>query len=962
MKKNLFKSISIAGAVLTSLGVAAPMLTNTASASNLSDQQQQYNDDQLAKVPNKKDFYRRIYIKLPGQDPQLYQESHVTFTRDLTQDIVTGKVTPGAWSKNEDLDEVKAPTYPGYSVDKDSIPKETVTPDTEDQSYTFTYSPVQQSVKINYVNDQGNTIGSQTISGKTGDTVNVPFNSLNIPSGYRIKGGTTYPSAITFGANKLDDYTIHVEPNTQEAGQEQKQVTRTIIIKTPGRPDQKATQVATFTRSKIYDPTTNQTTYTPWSSDTELPEFDAPQVDGLTPDKKSIPAVKVSGDSNNITETINYTANKQSVNINYMHGNDKVGTQTISGVTGQSVNVVPNVPAQYQIKGGESVPTVITFGSKPLSDINIQVDSDADVNKARAQQDNEKNHLELQNMILYENDKVPDAKSVVLNLASLPKGTDVKWTNAPDPSSVGKQEATLLVTYPDQTSTSAKIPVEIVKRQAGMHISNGTDPAPTTPTNNKDNQATDSNSGNKSNSGSTTPAVDPSDPINPINNNQNSNNQNSGSNSGTAINIDNPVVNDNTNSGNTNPDPVNNNTNNASSDSNSGSTNSGNSSSDNNSENNSNVNNEPENNPDRNTNNSNSESSNANAGLDNKGNVSNKGYTPSESQSGNNENTNDGKEADFGNTTPKGQDSSISISNKQNSDNKSGNTGLLDIGTSATKSNTNKDTTNPFQDIINLFKDLGGQRTGDVSAQDLQKVINSANSLLNETDNGLSDSTKKEIQSAVKDAQDAINSKDQSKMNSAYDKLYDLMDKNGDSDDDWDRASKSERSDLQYDINKAKTAISSGILNGKKLTTQEINNLKTAVSNAEAVLNNPNATSSQVNDADMDLYDELMNPSQPVALSAEAKKAQQDAKNGQDQNGTNTNGQNQNGNSAQGKTDDNKSYPTQKDNASYPDKASYGSRLPQTGENVQSATLGLAGIAMLGLTALGANELRKKKA
>lgn len=960
MTKNLFKSISIAGAVLTSLSVAAPMLTNnTVSAADLSDQQQQYNNDQLAKVPNKKDFYRKIYIKLPGQDPQLYQESHITFTRDLTQDIVTGKVTPGAWSKDEDLDEVKAPTYPGYSVDKDSIPKETVTPDTEDQSYTFTYSPVQQSVKINYVNDQGNTISSQTISGKTGDTVNVPFNSLNIPSGYRIKGGTTYPSAITFGVNKLDDYTIHVEPNTQEAGQEQKSVTRTIIIKTPGRPDQKATQVATFTRSKIYDPTTNQTTYTPWSSDTELPEFDVPQVDGLTPDRKSIPAVKVSGDSNDITETINYTANEQSVNINYMHGKDKVGTQTITGVTGQSVNVVPNVPAQYQIKGGESVPTVITFGSKPLSDINIQVDSDSDLDKAHAQQDNEKNHLELQNMILYENDKIPDAKSVVLNLASLPKGTDVKWTNAPDSSSVGKQEATLLVTYPDQTSTSAKIPVEIVKRQAGMHISNSIDPAPTTPTNNKNTQATDSKSDDSKNSGSTT--VDPSDPINPINNNNQNgqDNQNSDSNSG-VININNPVNPNNDNIGNNNSDPVNTNNSNYSSDSNSGNTNSGNSSSDNNSENNSQVNNEPENNPDKNANTDNNTGNN-NDGLNSNGNVSNKGYTPSDSQSGNNEKTNEGKEMDT-NPAPKNEVPSINVDNKQNSDNKSGNAGLLDIGTSATKSNTNKDTTNPFQDIINLFKDLGGQRTGDVSAQDLQKVINSANSLLNETDNGLSDSTKKEIQSAVKDAQDAINSKDQSKMNSAYDKLYDLMDKNGDSDDDWDRASKSERSDLQYDINKAKTAISSGILNGKKLTTQEINNLKTAVSNAEAVLNNPNATSSQVNDADMDLYDELMNPSQPVALSAEAKKAQQDAKNGQDQNGTNTNGQNQNGNSAQGKTDDNKSYPTQKDNASYPDKASYGSRLPQTGENVQSATLGLAGIAMLGLTALGANELRKKKA
>lgn len=926
MTKNLFKSISIAGAVLTSLSVAAPMLTNNiASAADLSDQQQQYNNDQLAKVPNKKDFYRKIYIKLPGQDPQLYQESHITFTRDLTQDIVTGKVTPGAWSKDEDLDEVKAPTYPGYSVDKDSIPKETVTPDTEDQSYTFTYSPVQQSVKINYVNDQGNTISSQTISGKTGDTVNVPFNSLNIPSGYRIKGGTTYPSAITFGVNKLDDYTIHVEPNTQEAGQEQKSVTRTIIIKTPGRPDQKATQVATFTRSKIYDPTTNQTTYTPWSSDTELPEFDAPQVDGLTPDRKSIPAVKVSGDSNDITETINYTANEQSVNINYMHGKDKVGTQTITGVTGQSVNVVPNVPAQYQIKGGESVPTVITFGSKPLSDINIQVDSDSDLNKARAQQDNEKNHLELQNMILYENDKIPDAKSVVLNLASLPKGTDVKWTNAPDSSSVGKQEATLLVTYPDQTSTSTKIPVEIVKRQAGMHISNSTDPAPTTPTNNKDTQATDSKSDDSKNSGSTT--VDPSDPINPINNNNQNgqDNQNSDSNSG-VININNPVNPNNGNIGNNNSDPVNTNNSNYSSDSNSGNTNSGNSSSDNNSGNNSQVNNEPENNPDKNANTDNNTGNN-NDGLNSNGNVSNKGYTPSDSQSGNNEKTNKGKEMDT-NPAPKNEVPSINVDNKQNSDNKSGN-------------------------ALN-------KRNGNVTADQLQKAVDSANKILNATDNGLSNDQKTQLQQAIKTAQDAITSKNQDQMNSAYDSLANLVNKNSNTDDSG-LATPTDRANLQYQINKAEQAIKDGNLNGETLKPNEIQNLKNAVANAKAILNNPKATSYQMLDALLTLQGVMADPSKTVSLSPEAQKAQQDAKSGQT-NTNNTNGQNQNSNSTQSQTNDNKSYPTQKDSTSYPDKASYGSRLPQTGENVQSAALGLAGIAMLGLTALGANELRKKKA
>ena len=162
---------------------------------------------------------------------------------------------------------------------------------------------------------------------------------------------------------------------------------------------------------------------------------------------------------------------------------------------------------------------------------------------------------------------------------------------------------------------------------------------------------------------------------------------------------------------------------------------------------------------------------------------------------------------------------------------------------------------------------------------------------------------------------------------------------------------------MQTAIDKANKAIQDKTLNGKALTDEQISNLKNAVANAQKVLNNANATEKEVNDATKALNAELANPDIKVEDTTKAdanKNTDKKAENGNDEIKPATD-------SKSGKLSkvakDNKSYP---DSASYPDKASYPSRLPQTGENVQSAALGLTGVVMLGLTALGATKLRKR--
>ena len=84
------------------------------------------------------------------------------FTREAKVNLVTGDVTYGEWTPEQDLAEVKSPVVKGYLADKSTVPTTKVTADSENTTEVVTYKPIgswipnipgQPTTPIKYPND-----------------------------------------------------------------------------------------------------------------------------------------------------------------------------------------------------------------------------------------------------------------------------------------------------------------------------------------------------------------------------------------------------------------------------------------------------------------------------------------------------------------------------------------------------------------------------------------------------------------------------------------------------------------------------------------------------------------------------------------------------------------------------------------------------------------------------------------
>lgn len=434
-------------------------------------------------------FVRKIYVKLPGQDKQLVSTDTLKFSRGYTTDEVTGQVTYEKWN-TQDTNDFQAPTFAGYTPDKTVIQGKTIDPNqsgySNEEDDTITYTANQQQMHINFVDANGKKLSSQTVEGVTGQTVDISKDSLKIPANYRIADGATYPAKVTFGSTPVKDYTIQVVPDTTPAGTETKDIKRTINLHYPNGQTETVVQTARFTRTKRVNRVTGQTEYGDWSDGTEFPEYDLPSVAGLTPDKANVSSQAVKATDSDSTVDVNYTANKQNVKINFVDKQGKtVGSQTVDGVTGKSVKVDLQVPQGYQIQGGQQIPNMITFGAKPLDDLTVKVETDSEAQAdTHVKTDAEKYVPAARNFNLQLGDTLPDAKNAITNLDQLPEGTKVDWTSKPDMEKPGDYVVHVAVTYPDASLTSVDVPIKLSAPKKTDDTGN---------TDNKDNQ------GNKDN-------------------------------------------------------------------------------------------------------------------------------------------------------------------------------------------------------------------------------------------------------------------------------------------------------------------------------------------------------------------------------------------------------------------------------------------------------------------------------
>ena len=160
-----------------------------------------------------KNVTRTIIINLPNGNVQRLQDT-VAFTRNANVDEVDDSVTYTDWTSNNSTwadrtDEI--PDNAGYTklyqdtdgqtLSNSVVQSMAVTEDMPNVTVVVKYSADAQTITINYLDDQNNSVGTGNLTGETGKKMTIDQAQLNPPTGWVVDDGQTLPITITPGAD-----------------------------------------------------------------------------------------------------------------------------------------------------------------------------------------------------------------------------------------------------------------------------------------------------------------------------------------------------------------------------------------------------------------------------------------------------------------------------------------------------------------------------------------------------------------------------------------------------------------------------------------------------------------------------------------------------------------------------------------------------------------------------------------
>jgi hypothetical protein len=334
-----------------------------------------------------KQITREIHIHHPKQEEVVPQTA--ILTRNVTRDKVTDEVSPTSAWNFANFEEVDLPAHKGYKIDETpaeiqngKVVAKTVTPDEEDgKKIAVKYIPLEQHALVKYVDDSNGTLlDKEDIQGVT-DAAIEHTNDAKIAT-YRAKG---YELVFDELANESDlhfnakdepqVFVVHLKHKLEKVtnvAELEKTVTRTITVHMPDGTNQDKTQKVTFTRTGNKDLMTGHITWSAWSPAQEFEAYTVPVVPGYTPRQTTVKSTPVTADDKDTSITIDYTANAQKVLIKYIDvdDNDKaIKSQSLEGVTDQTLATNIEVPANYELVANQALPKEVTFkadGNEPI--------------------------------------------------------------------------------------------------------------------------------------------------------------------------------------------------------------------------------------------------------------------------------------------------------------------------------------------------------------------------------------------------------------------------------------------------------------------------------------------------------------------------------------------------------------------------------------------------------------------
>ncbi|MDT9544071.1 mucin-binding protein [Lactobacillus jensenii] len=360
------------------------------------------------------DVTRPITIVSPdGTKQTIVQTVHLT--RTATVDEETGDVIYGNWTTGQfkaypvsDVDGYTTEVKYGDSAEAKRVDGDvkasdiTITGQDADakpengEPVIVTYKLNDASGKISYQTSDGTEVGSQTISGKAGQTSTY---KTTVPTGYELTDPNQTAVTVTYptdGSQKTVVVTVQAKNDTYDNTGDKpdwvkeattKDVTRTIHFAYPdsytGTKHDDVVQTVHFTRTATKNEATGDVTYGDWTAQgsDQFDAFNAPDIHGYHPTSSALVVTGVKADGSYDDVTITYAPDDLVGRVIYKYtdknGNvSVVGAQTVNGTTDESRQLTDgdlNVPKGYKLVDGEALPT-INFKPGQTNEVTVNVD------------------------------------------------------------------------------------------------------------------------------------------------------------------------------------------------------------------------------------------------------------------------------------------------------------------------------------------------------------------------------------------------------------------------------------------------------------------------------------------------------------------------------------------------------------------------------------------------------------
>ena len=273
-----------------------------------------------------------------GKAADDFNANALKFSRDGFNDEVTGVDHWNAWTPadQQSFAAVQSPVIEGYTPDQSEISVINVVPTSQSIEKTVTYTADAQKLTVNFIDDvTGQTLKTVAKTGYSDESVG--YNTKADLQGYLAKHYDLVSDA-TKGADLVFDhsdgvdqvYDVHLTHHLTPISDHQV-VNETIhyvyadgLARTGKAADDYVATPFEFNRTGKHDDVTGTDAWDAWTpaDHQTFAAVQSPAIQGYTPDQAQIDAASVNANSQDIVKTVTYSADPQTVTVDFIDDTD----------------------------------------------------------------------------------------------------------------------------------------------------------------------------------------------------------------------------------------------------------------------------------------------------------------------------------------------------------------------------------------------------------------------------------------------------------------------------------------------------------------------------------------------------------------------------------------------------------------------------------------------------------------